>query len=47
MSGTTGLVARLLYGSGLRLMEAMRLRVKDIDWKARDLVRDGKGAKDR
>jgi integron integrase len=48
MSGTTGLVARLLYGSGLRLMEAVRLRVKDLDLKRMEIVvRDGKGAKDR
>jgi integron integrase len=48
MSGTAGLVARLLYGSGMRLMEAVRLRVKDIDLERREiLVRDGKGAKDR
>ena len=48
MSGTTGLVARLLYGSGLRLMEGVRLRVKDLDLERREiLVRDGKGGKDR
>lgn len=48
MSGTTGLVARLLYGSGLRLLEAARLRVKDLDLARLEiLVRDGKGAKDR
>jgi len=48
MSGTTQLVAKLLYGSGLRLMEALRLRVKDLDFEMRQLtVRDGKGAKDR
>jgi integron integrase len=48
MHGTNGLVARLLYGSGLRLMEAVRLRVKDVDLERREiLVRDGKGAKDR
>ncbi|MBB3105487.1 integron integrase [Azomonas macrocytogenes] len=46
--GETALVAGLLYGSGLRLMEAMRLRVKDIDFERREiLVRDGKGMKDR
>jgi integrase len=48
MSGTAGLIARLLYGSGLRLLEAVRLRVKDLELNRREiLVRDGKGAKDR
>lgn len=48
MEGTPGLVARLLYGTGMRLMEGIRLRVKDIDFDRREiLVRDGKGAKDR
>jgi integron integrase len=48
ISGTNGLIARLLYGSGLRLMEAVRLRVKDVDFeRGETLVRDGKGAKDR
>jgi len=48
MEGVPGLVARLLYGTGMRLMEAIRLRVKDIDFDRREiLVRDGKGAKDR
>lgn len=42
------LVVGLLYGSGLRLMEALRLRVKDLDLERRELaVRDGKGNKDR
>jgi integron integrase len=41
-------MAGLLYGSGLRLMECIRLRVKDVDFAyANILVRDGKGAKDR
>jgi integrase len=41
-------MAGLLYGSGLRLMECVRLRVKDVDFGyARITVRDGKGAKDR
>lgn len=42
------LIAGLLYGSGLRISEALRLRVKDADLDRRELlVRDGKGAKDR
>ena len=42
------LVAQLLYGSGLRLMEVLRLRVKDIDFEySQIVVRDGKGKKDR
>lgn len=42
------LVAELLYGTGMRIMEAVRLRVKDVDLERREiLVRDGKGAKDR
>jgi integron integrase len=46
--GMPGLVARLLYGTGMRLMEALKLRVKDVDFDRREiLVRDGKGAKDR
>ena len=41
-------MARLLYGSGLRLMEFLRLRVKDVDISANQIiVRDGKGFKDR
>jgi integron integrase len=48
LSGTMGLVAALLYGTGLRLLEALRLRVKDIGFEQRELVvRDGKGGKDR
>ena len=48
LHGTTRLMAGLLYGSGLRLMECIRLRVKDVDFGyARITVRDGKGAKDR
>jgi integron integrase len=48
MSGTNGLIARLLYGTGMRLMEVMRLRVQDVDFEYRQIiVRQGKGAKDR
>ena len=48
LSGTLHLVACLLYGSGLRLMEALRLRVKDIDFERGEIsIREGKGAKDR
>jgi integron integrase len=46
--GTNKLIAQLLYGSGLRIMEAVRLRVKDIDFNLRQIViRSGKGNKDR
>jgi site-specific recombinase XerD len=45
---THRLVATLLYGSGLRLLEGLRLRVKDLDPERRQLVvRDGKGSRDR
>ncbi|NLI83451.1 MAG: integron integrase [Deltaproteobacteria bacterium] len=48
LSGTPQLVVKLLYGSGLRIMEALRLRVQDIDFKMKSItVRSGKGAKDR
>jgi integron integrase len=48
MSGVYGLMARLLYGTGMRLMECVRLRVKDVDFERAEIViRDGKGAKDR
>ena len=48
MEGVTALMAGLIYGGGLRLMECLRLRVKDIDFARRQiLVRDGKGQKDR
>jgi integron integrase len=48
MSGKTRLMAELLYGSGLRLMELATLRVKDIDFDANTIfVRSGKGDKDR
>ena len=46
--GPMRLIAGLMYGSGLRLMEACRLRIKDVDFDRRQLiVRDGKGEKDR
>ena len=46
--GLYAIMAGLLYGSGLRLMECVRLRVKDIDFKYQNIVvRDGKGGKDR
>jgi integron integrase len=48
LGGTHKLMAQLLYGSGLRLMECVRLRVKDIDFEYKTVtVRDGKGEKDR
>ena len=48
MQGTTGLVAQLLYGTGMRLLEALRLRVKDVEFARREIViREGKGNKDR
>ena len=48
LQGELWLIASLLYGSGMRLMEVLRLRVKDVDFSSRQImVRDGKGAKDR
>ena len=48
MSGTMGLAASLLYGTGMRLMEGLRLRVKDVEFERREIiVREGKGNKDR
>ena len=48
LTGTPHLMASLLYGSGLRLMECVRLRVKDVDFAYHQLiVRDAKGAQDR
>ncbi len=48
MRGEELIVTNLLYGAGLRLLEGLRLRVKDIDFEYKQItVRDGKGAKDR
>lgn len=48
MSGVPQLITKLLYGSGLRIMECMRLRVKDLDFENHQLIiRDGKGENDR
>jgi integron integrase len=48
LHGEHHLMVSLMYGSGLRLMECLRLRVKDVDFTRREIiVRDGKGAKDR
>jgi integron integrase len=48
LDGTMWLIASLLYGSGLRVMECLRLRIKDVDLARREiLVREGKGFKDR
>lgn len=48
MEGVTALLARLLYGTGMRLMEGMRLRIKDVDFERHVIiVREAKGAKDR
>lgn len=46
--GTAGLVVRLLYGTGMRLMEGLRLRIKDVDFERNQItIRAGKGGKDR
>lgn len=48
MEGVQGLIARLLYGTGMRLLECLRLRVQDIEFERRTIVvRRGKGDKDR
>ena len=48
LEGTWRLMAQTLYGTGMRLMELLRLRVKDVDFeRAEIVVREGKGAKDR
>ena len=47
-SGTSGLVLRVLYGCGMRMLEALRLRVKDVDFdRAEIVIREGKGFRDR
>ena len=48
MTGTKRLLAELLYGTGMRLIESLRLRVKDVDFERKVItVRDAKGQKDR
>lgn len=48
MQGVYGLMARLMYGTGMRLMECIGLRVKDVDFSRREItIRSGKGHKDR
>jgi integron integrase len=48
LAGTHRLIGALLYGSGIRIMEGVRLRVKDVEFARGEIVvRDGKGAKDR
>jgi integron integrase len=48
LEGTHALMGRLLYGTGMRLMECLRLRIKDVDLQRREItIREGKGGKDR
>ena len=48
LEGTMGLIGRVLYGTGMRLMECLRLRVKDLEFERLEvIVREGKGGKDR
>lgn len=48
MSGTTRLMAEMIYGAGLRVLECVSLRIKDIDFKSKTIsLRDSKGSKDR
>ena len=48
VDGVEGLFLQLLYGTGMRLMEGLRLRVKDIDFEQKEIIiRDGKGEQDR
>jgi len=46
LEGTHALMARMIYGTGMRLMECLRLRIKDVDFDHREIIiRDGKGAR--
>lgn len=48
LNGAMGLVASVLYGTGMRLLEGQRVRLRDIDFERREIViRDGEGGKDR
>lgn len=48
LEGSPGLIARIMYGAGLRVLEALRLQVKDLDFAYKQItVREGKGNKDR
>jgi integrase len=48
LDGTNGLIAQLLYGTGMRIMECLRLRIQDLDFDRLEIViREGKGNKDR
>ncbi len=48
LSGTTALILRLIYGTGMRILECLRLRAKDVEFTRREIiVREGKGFKDR
>ena len=48
MEGTSALICNLLYGTGMRVLEGLRLRVKDVEFERREIVvREGKGNKDR
>ncbi len=48
LDGLHLLMAKLIYGSGMRLMDCLRLRIKDIDFERKEItIRDGKGSKDR
>jgi integron integrase len=48
IEGTSGLILKLVYGTGMRIMECLRLRVKDIDFGSCEItIREGKGFKDR